>query len=365
MTAPIRTVLLLADRPGVLDDGRAIGPFLDRLEARGVAAQLLCVEAGGDAEDDRRVVVSPGLGSRWRRSLAVRGLRLGEQLARPDVLHVLQGGMSEAGLAIAEHWRLPYVLTLDEFLKPGGTLRVSRRWCRKVVATARELADELRDDLGMPADMVAEIHPGIEPPGDSPARPPARHVAVVGTAGPLVTSSGFATFLNAAKRVFEAGFDAEFVIAGQGEDEVDLRRRADRLKIADRVTFASIPRLGPRFWTVLDVYCQPALAPTVGRPLKTAMASAVPAVASDIEGLRALVGPEVGGLRVPPGDSGALAAALLELLADPVRANELGRRGRELIVRDYAPDFEALLLVSVYAEAVAAREPAAAAAAVD
>ena len=37
------------------------------------------------------------------------------------------------------------------------------------------------------------------------------------------------TFLAAARRVLDSGVDAEFVIAGQGEDEVDLRRRADRL----------------------------------------------------------------------------------------------------------------------------------------
>ena len=49
--------------------------------------------------------------------------------------------------------------------------------------------------------------------------------------------------------------DAEFVIAGQGEAEVDLRRRAARLRIADRLTFAARCFVGPRFWTVLDIFC--------------------------------------------------------------------------------------------------------------
>jgi hypothetical protein len=38
--------------------------------------------------------------------------------------------------------------------------------------------------------------------------------------------------------VLDAGIDAEFVIAGQGESEFNLRRRAERLRIADRTTFA-------------------------------------------------------------------------------------------------------------------------------
>ena len=37
-------------------------------------------------------------------------------------------------------------------------------------------------------------------------------VAVIGAAGPLVPSSGFSTLLNAARRVLDAGIDAEFVL---------------------------------------------------------------------------------------------------------------------------------------------------------
>lgn len=357
MTATLKNVLLLAERPGVDDDGRSVGPFLDRIEAQGLAARVVCFEAGGDAEDDARVVACPGLESRWRQSLAVRGLRFGERIVRPDLIHALQANLSEAALAIAEHWRVPYVLTIDEFLRPGGRLRLSRRWCQRLVATSREVAEELREELGIPPELIDEIHAGIDPPKGDPVRPTAKQVPVIGTAGPLVASSGFGSFLNAAKRVFEAGVDAEFVIAGQGEDEVDLRRKADRLKIADRVTFASIPVLGPRFWTVLDVYCQPSLTPTVGRPLATAQGFGVPSVASDIEGLRSLVEHGITGVLVPPGDSGALANVLLSLLADPTGADSLGRAGRALIVRDHVPEVEARCLARLYAEALAARAP--------
>jgi glycosyltransferase involved in cell wall biosynthesis len=349
MAGPPRPVLLLAERIGVHDDGWSIRPFLDRLEGLGFSVRVVCVEAAGDATTDPRVVGARGLAHRWRQPFAVRNLRLGERIDRPELLHVVQSRMSEAGLAVAEHWELPYVLTVDEFVRPGGCLRVSRRWCRRLVATSRELADDLRNHLGVPAGGVTVIHPGIETPEEevAPRGEPGR-VEVIGTAGPLVASSGFATFLGAARRVVDAGVDAEFVIAGQGEDEVDLRRRADRLKIADRVTFAGIPVVGLRFWSVLDVFCQPSLVSSVGRTLATALAFGVPSVASDIEGLRALVTHEVNGLRVPPGDSAALARAILSLLADPARAEALGRQGRAVIRRDFRPDAEARSLAALY-----------------
>lgn len=350
MDVPGRTILLLADRLGVHDEGWAVRSFLDRLEAAGLAAQVACVEAVGDAAADPRVLEVPSLEVRWRLPMAVRALRLGERIPRPDLIHVLQSRMSHVGIAVAEHWRLPYLQTVDEYVPSGGRLRLSRRWCRRLIATSRELADDLSTNLGVPADAIRVVNPGIEAPQEEPERPAAGKVAVIGTAGALVNPSGFATFLTAARRVLEAGLDAEFVIAGQGEDEVDLRRRAARLRIADRVTFAGTPVVGLRFWNVLDVYCQPALSPSVGRTLATALAFGVPSIASDIDGLRALVTHDQNGLRVPPGDSLALARTILNLLQDPDRARALGRNGRAIILRDYQPDAEAQSLANLYHE---------------
>ncbi len=352
MTEPARSILLVAGRLGVRDEGWSVRQFLDRLERHGIRAQVLCTEAAGEAAADYRVVGCPGLGHRWRVALAIRGLRFGERLNRPELCHVLPGRMSEVGLAIAEHWGLPYVQSVDEFVPADGRLRISRRWCRRLVATSRELADDLESQLRIPPPLICVVNPGIEAPDAEPAAAADHRVPVIGTAGALVSASGFATFLNAARKVIDAGVDAEFVIAGQGDDEFDFRRRAERLKIADRVTFAGIPVVGLRFWSVLDVFCQPSLVPSVARTLATALAFGVPSIASDIEGLRALVTHEVNGLRVTPGDSGALARMILDLLADPERARRLGTEGRAIIRRDYHPETEARLLADVYHQAL-------------
>jgi glycosyltransferase involved in cell wall biosynthesis len=67
---------------------------------------------------------------------------------------------------------------------------------------------------------------------------------------------------------------------------------------------------------------------------KEALAMEVPVVASDAFGLPELVRPEWGRL-VPPGDAAALAAAIEELLALPVeRRAEMGRAGRDFVLRE-------------------------------
>ncbi|WP_406700359.1 glycosyltransferase family 4 protein [Singulisphaera sp. Ch08] len=358
MGEPARSLLLLAGRLDAQGDIDSMRSFLDRLTRFGVSANLLYVSAGEGTSADERFIECPRLGHRWQLALAVRRLRLGDPTRRPELLHILHSTMSSAGLAIAEHWGIPYIQTVDEFLGPRDRLRLSRRWCRKLVAVNQELADDLEVNFGVPASLLSVACPGITAP--EPVAPPATKrltpVPVIGTAGPLVSASGFATFLNAARRVLDAGIDAEFVIAGKGEDEVDLRRRADRLRIADRVTFASQSLEGFRFWSVLDIFCLTSLVPTVGLSLARAMAAGVPSIASEVVGLRALIDPDVSGLFVPPDNSTALAETIIDLLNDPERSRRIGQRGREVVLRDFQPDDEARDLECIYQSVLALNE---------
>jgi phosphatidylinositol alpha-mannosyltransferase len=95
-----------------------------------------------------------------------------------------------------------------------------------------------------------------------------------------------------------------------------------------------------------------------GMVLTRAFACATPVVASDIEGYRDVMSPEVG-LSVPPGDPAALADAVEALLADEHRRCRLGDAGRSVAEEQYSWDRIARRLVGVY-EGVLGRVPAAA-----
>lgn len=339
-----RKLVFLAGRLGA-HDARAVLGLAGRLGDSGLSAEVVCISgANGD-----RVVECPGLGRPWQRSWAARHLRMSGGPFRPDLLHALGVEMAASAIALAERWQVPYVLTMDEFLPAGAKLRLSRKWCRAIVATGRDLADDLRGHLGVPESWIVVVPPGLDLP-DAPATPGANRVPVVGAAGPMVAGSGLSTFLGAACRVVNAGVDAEFVVAGQGREEGDLRRRADRLGIADRVTFAGDPGRDGTFWKVLDVFCQTALAPDTGRPLASAMSHGIPVIASDVPGLRALVADGEAGRLVPPADAGALADEILVLLANRPLAAELGGRARSRIAEEFAPRREADILASLYAK---------------
>ena len=347
-------ILLVADRISNSDQAGTVRAFVERLGHRGLAAGLLCTSWSAPGRDGLEVDECRWLGDRWRLTWALRSLRRPDGPARPRLIHAVHASVGPAALELAERWRVPYLQVIDEFPAPGSRLRLSRRWCRAVIATSRELYDDLTRNFGLPPAAVRVIHRGLEPVEPVAARwaVDRDQVPVIGAAGALVAGSGFSTLLNAARRVLDAGIDAEFVIVGEGEDEDDLRRRADRLRLTERLTFAGDAAVGLSFWDVLDVYCQPSTVPTVGRSLARAMSHGLPAVASDIEGLRSLVIHGVTGLRVPPNDSNALARAILDLLADRPRAARFGLDARSVVLRDYDLDREAALFAGLYEEVI-------------
>lgn len=339
-------VLLLAGRLGLDDDGWPLGPLLDRLATRGIAPRVLCASLGR-AEAEERIVAMPSLNHRWLKFLAARRLPRDAEFKRPRVLHSVHQEMAETALALAESWGIPYVQTIDDFLVLDEGLRVSRRWLSALVVSSGELAEALVGTLAAPRDRVTVIPPGIaaEPPLP---RDGVWRVPVIGAAGPPLEETGFSTFLDAARIVLANGRDVEFLIAGQGGEATELRRRALALGIQERVTVADLPAVGERFWSALDLYCQPSLVPSSGRALTLALARGVPSVASNVQGLRGLIQPGRSGLLAAPGDAAALADAVTHLIDHPEHALALGRAARERILARFSLDAEADRLAALY-----------------
>jgi glycosyltransferase involved in cell wall biosynthesis len=348
-----RRVLILAGRLSRYDARWPLAPWLDRLERRGCRLQVLCLSRGNVLIDDPRCFEIAGLGNWWMREWIVRSLWSREHLVRPDLVHVIHDEMSEVALILSESSHLPYIQTVADFRTLTRGLRLSRKWGRQVVAIRPELGDGLVAELSVPASRVAVIAPGIALTEEPPREPAIGRVPVVGTGGPLDDLSGLTVFLEAARGVLDSGVDAEFVIAGHGTSHLELRRRAQDLGIAERVTVAEFTSVGADYWAVLDLYCQPSIAPNAGVTLLQAMAHAVPCIVTSAAGLRGLVEPRTSGLSIPPGEPEALQGAIIELLERPEEARRLGRNARLRVQTCFDPDAEADRLVGLYREVLA------------
>ncbi|HEY2718759.1 MAG TPA: glycosyltransferase family 4 protein, partial [Solirubrobacteraceae bacterium] len=168
-------------------------------------------------------------------------------------------------------------------------------------------------------------------------------------AGRLVRPKGVDVLIRAAREV-----EGEFVICGNGKRLAALRRLAERLGVAERVTFAGW--LGPEQLAhelaEASVVAIPSLWPEpFGLVGIEAFAAGRPVVASATGGIEDWLEHGRSGLCVKPGDVGALARALDELLSDPERQRKMGAAGRATVEERFTEQRHVAALLNAYAAA--------------
>ncbi len=180
-----------------------------------------------------------------------------------------------------------------------------------------------------PSVDLAEVLLEAEEPVKLPERPAG---PLVGYGGRMELSRGLEHLVAASAILDARGTIAEVVIAGEGP--LLKRLRADTG--SSRVRYLGYVDSVPAVLKHLEVAVFPSVGPGVPTALLEAAALGRPIVASRVEGIEELFehGSEI--RLVLPGDPRALAAAIAEMLADPVAARAMGERARLRMVDEYS-----------------------------
>ncbi|QXJ19492.1 glycosyltransferase [Actinomadura graeca] len=226
----------------------------------------------------------------------------------------------------------------DGDTSPASRVRLERALGRGADAVIATCADEVAElaALGVPRDRVSVVPCGVDLGLFTPRR--GRDGA---DAGPLVVLSRLVERKGVDTAIEALAYlpGARLAVAGgppradlDGDPEVRrLRRVARDAGVSGRVEF--LGRVGrdevaPLLRSASAVVTLPWYEPFGMVPLE-AMACGVPVVASGVGGHLDTVVPGVTGAHVPPRDPGAAAAAIRELLDDPVKRAAMGRAGRD------------------------------------
>jgi len=305
---------------------------------------------------DHEVPVSTAPLAVARAAAAIR--RLAGQV---DVVHA--HGL-KAGLCTVAARVHPRVMTVHNVVLPdaAGRLapvlrRVERRlpgWMDRTIAVSADIASGFAGAPG--EDRIVVVPPAGPMP--VPARPSAevRRDLGVGDA-PLVTTvarlhpqKDLPTLLAAARIVLDARPEVRFVVVGGGPAEAEVRAEHARLGLGDAVQLlgqrpSAIDELAAAdvvalssIWEGSPLVVAEAL--LLGRPVATTAVGAVPEVVED----------GVTGRLVPPRSPEALAAAILDLLADPAQARRLADAGQAVAHERFATAALVQRVEAVYRE---------------
>jgi glycosyltransferase involved in cell wall biosynthesis len=145
-----------------------------------------------------------------------------------------------------------------------------------------------------------------------------------------------------------AGEDAALVLVGEGPLLGSLKAQVAASGLERRVFFAGfrseVRDLMPEF----DVFALPSLWEGFGLVLLEAMAAGRAIVASRVSAIPEVVEDGVTGFLVPPGDSDALAEALVTLRRDGVKRERLGIAGAERLRRQFTLERMVERTIEVY-----------------
>jgi glycosyltransferase involved in cell wall biosynthesis len=148
--------------------------------------------------------------------------------------------------------------------------------------------------------------------------------------GRLWRGKGLGTLLDAYAALRHDGREATLVLAGDGEQEEELRDRVERAGIPDVIFAGFLEGLElVSLYAACDVFVFPTLGDPWGLVVEEAMAAGLPVVASSAAGeIRSRVREDETGYVVPPADPDALREAM-ERLQDPALRARLSEAGRK------------------------------------
>jgi glycosyltransferase involved in cell wall biosynthesis len=266
-----------------------------------------------------------------------------------DVLARYPSVVSTDGSAYQNAFQLPYRRAgRGTPLAARTATRLERRVfdaATIVVAQSEWAAESIREHHDLGPDRLRVIPFGLTPPPPLGRRAPDGLPEVTFTGTSLERKGG-----NQLLRVFRAGLRdrcrLNLVTRAPVAPEPGVTVRSD-LQPGDVALMELLARTA--------VFALPSLIDKSPYSVLEAMFAGVPVVSTRVGGIPELVEDGVTGLLVEPGDDDGLAAAILELLDDPARAEAMGAAGRARAFARFDARVTTDALLGVIAEAEARR----------
>ena len=153
--------------------------------------------------------------------------------------------------------------------------------------------------------------------------------------GRLIEQKGHHLMISAFGEIVHDYPGARLMLVGDGPSRNNLQKQTCELNLEQNVIFAGWQEQVEDYYSAADIFVHPSLWEGFGLVLLEAMSHHKPIIASSVSAIPEIVIHNETGILVPPGDSVALAKAMLRLCSDSGEREEMGRKGGERLARKF------------------------------
>lgn len=218
------------------------------------------------------------------------------------------------------------------------------------------------------ADRVSILHNSIDPGwGPSPDETQelrtslglAPGVVRILAVGRLSTEKGHATLIKAVAEVKRRRPDLAFevLLVGEGPLRDSLKELAKAERTGSVIRFVGQVRNVRPFYGVADIVVLPSHSEGSPNVVLEAMAARVSLIATKVGGVPEIVRDRETALLVQPGNAGAMAAALVELMDNGQLRTQLSARAHDHVAAEFTPGQYDARLIAAYHKILAPNEP--------
>ena len=233
-----------------------------------------------------------------------------------------------------------------------GRAFVFKHGCSQIVADASVIKRQLVEEHRVDPAKIEVIGSAVDLEKFKPPRAGTKfrreigvgdNIPLIGNVGMIRPDKGQLVLVEAAHLVLQKRPDARFVIVGQGtgilKRGINVRNAIDQARLADKIIMAGYRWDTPDVYAACDMIVIASLR-TEASPivLREAFASGRPVIATKVGDIPEIIENRQNGLLIQPGDSQALAAAILEFIFDPKLATHCAANGLRYATEHFSFD---------------------------
>ena len=158
---------------------------------------------------------------------------------------------------------------------------------------------------------------------------------IIGIVGTLRAQKNHKNIIRAFHILKDKGVQAKLLIIGDGPLRGELEDLATSLNIQDQIIFLGANLNVESLYRVMDIYCLCSHYEGLPLTILEAMASQLPVVGTDVDGIREIINDGKTGMLVNADNPSALADMFIRLLSDKPFADTLALNGYDYVMKNH------------------------------